>query len=135
MRITSYCFDFKDIRIKLRKTLRFIIDRTPQRKEDYGQQELFKEYEQLAHYEYMVFVTYEKKSAIEIHKRYNQLGDSENRIKELKCDYEIDGFALQQFVAMEAVFRFIMVAFNLMSIFKRAIMTSEIHHRISTIKL
>lgn len=119
---------------KWKKPRRLIIVRTPQRKEDNGQQELFKEYEQLAHYEYMAFVTNAKDSAIEIHRRYNQRGDSENRIKELKYDYGIDGFALQHFGAMEAAFRFIMVAFNLMSIFKQAIMTSEIHHRLSTLK-
>lgn len=119
---------------KWKKARRMIIVRIPKRQEPTGQQEIFREYEQLAQYDYMAFVTNSKDSAVEIHRRYNQRGDSENRIKELKYDYAIDGFALKHFGAMEAAFRFIMVAFNLMSIFKQAIMTSEIHHRLSTIK-
>lgn len=119
---------------KWKKPRRLIIVRVPKRKATNGQQELFKEYEQLAHYDYMAFVTNATDSAVEIHRRYNQRGESENRIKELKYDFGIDGFALQHFGAMEAAFRFIMVAFNLMSIFKQAIMTSKIHHRLSTIK-
>lgn len=117
------------------KPRRLVIVQLPQRKEEKGQQELFIEYEQLAHNEYMVFIPNTKDSTVEIHRRFNQHGDSENRIKELKYDYGIDGFALQHFGAMEAAFRFIIVAFNLMSIFKLANMTSEIHHRLSTLKI
>lgn len=119
---------------KWKKPRRIVLVRIPKREEPNGQQELFKEYEQLTRFEYMAFVTNASDSTVEIHRRYNQRGDSENRIKELKYDYAIDGFSLQHFGAMEAAFRFIMVAFNLMSIFKQAIMTSEIHHRLSTIK-
>jgi hypothetical protein len=66
---------------------------------------------------------------------FNQRGDSENRIKELKYDYVIDSFALQNFGAMETAFRFIMVAYTIMMIFKQAIMSSERNHRLSTIRL
>lgn len=133
MKHASYC-EIQYRGTKWKKARRLIIVRIPKRTEEKRQQELFKEYEQLAHYEYMAFVTTSKDSAVEVHRRYNQRGDSENRIKELKYDYAIDGFALQHFGAMEAAFRFIMVAFNLMSIFKQAILTSDIHHRLSTIK-
>ena len=65
---------------------------------------------------------------------YNQRGDCENRIKELKYDYSIDGFALQSFAAMEAAFRMIMVAYNIMALFRQKIMTSNVAHRLSTVK-
>ena len=73
-------------------------------------------------------------SAIDVHKKYNERGDSENRIKELKYDYAIDGFGLSQFGAMEAAFRFIMVDYNLMAIFKQAVLDTKGYKYLSTIK-
>ncbi len=113
---------------------RIVVVRIPKSGERKGQKELFEEYEQLSRYDYTAYVTNTDLSMVEVHRRYNQRGDSENRIKELKYDYGIDGFALQNFGAMEAAFRFIMVAFNLMTIFKQAIMSSPKNYRLSTIK-
>jgi hypothetical protein len=113
---------------------RFIIVRTPKVGNVIKHAELFSEYEQLSKFEYKAFVTNTWESAVAVHRRYNQRGDCENRIKELKYDYSIDGFALHNFAAMEAAFRFIMVAFNIMSLFKQVMMTSEKYHRLATIK-
>ncbi len=113
---------------------RIVVVRMPKSKDRKVQKELFEEYEQLSRYDFAAYVTNSELSMVEVHRKYNQRGDSENRIKELKYDYGMDGFALQNFGAMEAAFRFIMVAFNIMTIFKQAIMSSPKNHRLSTIK-
>ena len=47
---------------------------------------------------------------------YRKHADIENQIRELKWDYGIDGFCQQKFFATEAAFRFVCVAYNLMSL-------------------
>ena len=49
---------------------------------------------------------------------YNTRADCENRIKELKQDFGLDNFCMQDFWATEASFRFIMIAYNMMSLFR-----------------
>ena len=71
---------------------------------------------------------------VEVHRKYNHRGDSENRIKELKYDYAIDAFAMKSFAATDAAFRFVLLAYNIMVIFKQAMMQPRINHRLSTIK-
>ena len=44
---------------------------------------------------------------------YKDRADSENRIKELKCDFGLDRFCMDKFWAKEATFRTIMIAYNL----------------------
>ncbi len=98
------------------------------------QAKLFPEMDKLTNYEYMAYVTNTTESEVAVHARYNQRGECENRIKELKYDYAIDGFALQQFAAMEAAFRLIMVAYNLMQIFKQSVMTSKHLPQLRTVR-
>lgn len=113
---------------------RMVVVRMPKNGKRNMQKELFEEYEELSRYDYAAYVTNTTLSMVEVHRRYNQRGDSENRIRELKHDYGIDGFALQQFGAMEAAFRFVMVAYNIMTIFKQAIMNSRRNHYLSTVR-
>lgn len=117
---------------------RMIVVRVPKKNTESdklaAQSELFQDIVKLEQFEYMAFVTNSEDSAVEIHSRYNKRGECENRIKELKYDYAIDGFALQQFPAMEAAFRFIMIAFNLMQIFKQSVMTSKRIHQLKTVR-
>ncbi|MCB0693371.1 MAG: IS1380 family transposase [Lewinellaceae bacterium] len=98
------------------------------------QANLFKEEDLFKQYDYKVFVTNVKMSPTVIHHLYNQRGDCENRIKELKYDYGIDGFALQSFGAMEAAFRFVMLAYNLMALFKQIVMVNSAGRRLSTLR-
>lgn len=49
---------------------------------------------------------------------YNSRADCENRIKELKQDFGLENFCLKGFWATEASFRLIMVAYNLISLFR-----------------
>jgi len=116
------------------KPRRMILVRIPDNHKKSNQGELFEEYSNLSKYRYCAYVTSSTLPAVTIHLLYTKRADAENRIKELKYDYGIDGFALQAFGAMEAAFRFTMVAFNIMALFKQAIMTSPKHHRLSTIR-
>ena len=56
--------------------------------------------------------------AIEIWEQYKRRGDAENRIKELKEDFGVQGFCMDDFCATETAMRFVMVAYNLMSLFR-----------------
>jgi hypothetical protein len=62
---------------------------------------------------------------------YNTRADCENRIKELKEDFGLGSFCLQDFGATEASFRFIMVAYNLMSLFRHFALN---HHNRAALK-
>lgn len=73
-------------------------------------------------YEYEAIVTSLDDSPVEVWRFYNGRGDCENRIKELKYDYNADGFCLQNFDGTEAVLRLICYAYNLMSLFKALVL-------------
>ena len=62
---------------------------------------------------------------------YNARADCENWIKELKNDFGLDCFYLQDFWATEASFRFIMLAYNLMALFRHVALN---HHKNATLK-
>ena len=52
---------------------------------------------------------------------YRKRAVLENKIRELKWDYGIDGFCMKKFFATEAAFRLVCFAYNLMQGFQRAI--------------
>ena len=56
------------------------------------------------------------------------------RIKELKYDFGIDGFCMDDFWATDAAFRRICFACNLMSLFRQIAMKTDIAHTLSTIR-
>lgn len=65
---------------------------------------------------------------------YKDRGDSENRIKELKYDFAIDGFCMKKFWATEASFRMVMVAYNLMSLFRQMVLQDKTQATLNTLK-
>ncbi|MFP5039573.1 IS1380 family transposase [Parasediminibacterium sp. JCM 36343] len=67
---------------------------------------------------YHAFVTNQTLPAIEIWEQYKRRGDAENRIKELKEDFGVQGFCMDSFCATETAMRFVMIAYNLMSLFR-----------------
>jgi hypothetical protein len=79
---------------------------------------LFPEIEEFEKYRYVAFVTNLDLPPTTVWQLYNQRADAENRIKELKYEYGIEGFCLKDFEATEHAFRWIMVAHNLMSLFR-----------------
>ena len=75
-------------------------------------------------YRYSAYVTNLKLPVDQIYNIYNTRADCENRIKELKYDFGADNFCLKEFWATEASFRFIMMAYNIMALFKHEVLNS-----------
>ena len=53
---------------------------------------------------------------------YRGRADCENRIKEIKEDFGFDSFNMKDFAATEAALNFVVIAYNLMSLFKQAVL-------------
>ena len=76
-------------------------------------------------YRYSAYVTNLTLPVDQIYNIYNTRADCENRIKELKYDFGADNFCLKDFWATEASFRFIMIAYNIMALFKHQVLNSN----------
>jgi hypothetical protein len=128
---------YAEIRYKAKdwiKGRRAIVVRRP-KKDREGNPVLFEGEAMHKEYDIAVYFTTSELSASKVHNLYNQRGDSENRIKELKYDYGMDGFAFKDIAATEAVFRFILLTYNIMALFKQKVMTtSRVQHQLSTIR-
>jgi len=74
----------------------------------------------LPEYTFRVLVTSLPTPPEEIWRDYNHRADMENRIAELKHDLGADRFCLKDFYATDAVFRSVLLLFNLLSEFRRA---------------
>lgn len=88
-------------------------------------------FEDMPGYRYSCYVTNIELPVDQIWNIYNSRADCENRIKELKQDFGLENFCMQDFWATEASFRFIMVAYNLMSLFRHFALN---HHKRATLK-
>lgn len=82
---------------------------------------------------YGAFVTTLDLPMVEVWRTYRGRADCENRIKELKADFGLDAFNLRDFWATEAALGFAMLAYNLMSLFRQAVLRSRIQHTLSTL--
>lgn len=98
------------------------------------QLKLFAEEEDYRNYRYSAYVTNMKLSAHEIWKLYRGRGDAENRIKELKYDFGFDSFNLKNFYATEASLMFVMIAYNLMSLFRMFVIQEKTQKTLSTLR-
>ncbi len=85
-------------------------------------------------YKFSCFITTLKLSPVEIWRLYNGRSDSENRIAELKGDFGLNGFCLDPFYATEAAFRSVMLAYNLISLFRQALLQAPTSVRLSTMR-
>ncbi len=65
---------------------------------------------------------------------YNGRADCENRIKELRADFGFDSFNRQDFAATEAALNFVMIAYNIMSLFKQAILQTNTLYQLKTLR-
>lgn len=83
-------------------------------------------------YSYRVMVTDLSLAPAEVWRLYNGRCDSENRIAELKHDFGINGFCLDDFYGTEAAFRGVMLAYNIMSLFRQAILQAPKAVRLPT---
>ena len=66
-------------------------------------------------------------ATIEIWRLYRGRADCENRIKELKYDFGLDSFAMRNFWATETALSVVMLAYNLMSVFRQAVVRQKSH--------
>jgi hypothetical protein len=71
--------------------------------------------------------------ALEVWRLYRGRADCENRIKELKADFGLDSFVLREFWATEAALGVAMLSYNLMSVFRHAVLRQKVHHTLSTL--
>lgn len=105
-----------------------------QRTNCYGKSlSLFANDESFKNYKYSSYCTSLTLSSEQVYRLYNQRADCENRIKELKSDFGLDAFNVKSFYATEAALGIAMLAYNLMSLFRQAIMRSKIAHTLSTL--
>lgn len=95
---------------------------------------LFEEDMEIKNYRYGCFVTSLDFSAHLVWEIYRMRADAENRIKELKNDFGADSFNMQSFSATEAVMNFIMIAYNLMSLFRQAVVCSKVQPTMKTMR-
>jgi hypothetical protein len=85
-------------------------------------------------YRYQAWVTSLKLAPQDIWRLYNQRADSENRIEELKYDFGMNGFCLDNFYGTEAAFRCVMISYNIISLFRQAVLGFKTQHRLQTIR-
>jgi len=85
-------------------------------------------------YRYQAWMTNLEFAGAEIWRLYRQRADSENRIEELKYDFGINGFCLGKFYATEAAFRCVMLAYNIISLFRQAILKTKTQHKLQTLR-
>ena len=69
-----------------------------------------------------------------IRRTYRGRADSENRIKEIKYDFAFDHFVLKDFWASEAAMNFVIMAYNLISLFRHALISSSQNPFLKTIR-
>lgn len=95
------------------------------------------------HWRYAALVTDLSLPSQEVWRSYRRRADCENRIKELKHDFGADSFCMRNFWATEAALQLVMLAFNLMSLFRQAVLQSTvcragtqqpIQHTLSTLR-
>lgn len=87
------------------------------------------------HYRYSCFVTNLTLPAESVWALYRMRADAENRIKEVKEDFGVASFNVQEFYATEATLNFVMMAYNLMSLFRQVILRqSSVQPQLKTLR-
>ena len=77
-------------------------------------------------YRFAALVTDLDLPSVEIWRLYRGRADCENRIKELKYDFAADSFCLDDFWATEASLNTALFAYNLMSLFRQAVLRASV---------
>lgn len=99
-----------------------------------GGKTLFQDYEEFSQYLYSAFVTDIEFSDKIIWDIYRHRAESETQIRELKENYGLEGFCCEKFEATEAAFRWACIAYNLMSLFKIAMLNQKHNPTLTTLK-
>jgi hypothetical protein len=61
--------------------------------------------------------------------------DAENQIKELRYEYGMEGCCSESLAATEHAFRWVMVAYNMMSLFKQRVMGGKSYPSLATVQM
>jgi len=95
---------------------------------------LFQDNDIYNQYRYHCFITNLTLPAQQIWNLYKQRADAENRIKELKYDFGFDSFNINNFYGTEAALNMVMLAYNLMSLFRQGVLGSKVQRNLSTLR-
>ena len=95
---------------------------------------LFAEEEIHLSYRYSAYTTNSRLAPAEVWRLYRGRAEAENRIKELKYDFGFDSFNLKDFYATEAALTFVMIAYNLMSLFRTFLLQEKTQKTLSTLR-
>ena len=95
---------------------------------------LFPEEELHRSYRYSAYITNQNYSATDVWRNYRGRADCENRIKELKQDFGTDNFCLKDFWSTGATLIFVMIAYNLMSVFRLFVLQEKTQKTLSTLR-
>ena len=95
---------------------------------------LFQDSDIYNQYRYHCFITNLTLPAIQIWNLYKDRAEAENRIKELKYDFGFDSFNLHSFYGTEAALNMVMLAYNLMSLFRQSIIGTKVQQKMSTLR-
>jgi len=96
---------------------------------------LFDDSEFYEQYRYHSFYTNQNLPATQIWEQYKGRGDCENRIKELKYDFALEGFNMKDFFATEAALRMVNLAYNIISLFRQVSSEKHTQHSLQTLRL
>lgn len=95
---------------------------------------LFQEEGIYKNYRYSCFITNLDLPGEHIWTLYRQRADAENRIKELKYDFGSASFNLRSFYATEAALNFVMMAYNIISLFRLVVLGQKVHQQMKTLR-
>lgn len=95
---------------------------------------LFKDEGIYRKYRYSCFITNLNLPAEQIWTLYRQRADAENRIKELKYDFGSSSFNVNGFYATEAALNFVMIAYNIISLFRQVVLNTKVHEQMKTLR-
>ena len=98
------------------------------------QLKLFKDLELYQKYRFSCLVTNITLPPAEVWRTYRHRAEAENKIKELKYDFGFDSFNIHSFYGTEATLNFVMMAYNMMSLFRHFILHNKEHRRLSTLR-
>jgi len=85
-------------------------------------------------YRYSCLITNMDLPAVVIWRNYRGRANAENRIKELKYDFGLESFNMNEFYATEAALNFVMIAYNMMSLFKHVVIKGDKYNMLSTLR-
>lgn len=95
---------------------------------------LFEDDEVINGYRHSCYITNLTLPPAEVWRLYRHRATCENRIKELKYDYALDKINQQSFDATETTLNFLMVAYNLMSLFKQIVVQDKVRPTLKTLR-